>query len=74
MATFTYYNLFEDVRAKNMSVKHYSPDLKNKVAECLAQIWNIEFNAAVLEESNQNSKFWSIVEDFARNIPKVRIL
>ena len=58
-ATFTYFNLFEDVRAKNMSVKHYSPDLQNKVAECLAQLWNIEFNTVVLEESNQNSKFWS---------------
>ena len=68
--TFTYFNLFEDVRAKNMSVKHYSPDLKNIVAECLAQLWSIDFNTVILEKSNENSEFWSCVEDFARNIPK----
>ena len=53
-----------------MSVKRCSPELKNTVAECLAQLWIIEFGKAALEKNNKDSEFWHVVENFAQNIPK----
>ena len=68
--TYTYLKLFESVRGKNVSVKHGSPELIRAASECLAELWNISFDRAILEENKKNSKFWSVVKDFTNHIPR----
>ena len=68
--TYTYLKLFESLCGKNISVKHGSPELIRATSECLAGLWNISFDRAILEENKNNSKFWQVVKDFAKNIPR----
>ena len=68
--TYTYLKLFESVRGNNVSIKHGSLELIRAASECLAELWNISFDRAILEENNINSKFWPVVKDFAKNIPR----
>ena len=54
--TYTYLKLFESVCGKNVSVKHGSTELIRAASECLAELWNISFERAILEENKNNSK------------------